>query len=384
MSWQSIPPVRRLVPDGRSTQQEGWLAIRRFFANRAVSLYSSGTQALQAVMADCLRRRPRVAANIVLPAYGCPDLVTACLGAGVVPRLVDIAPAGWGYDMPALGAAIDENTIAIVCVNFLGIGDAVQQIAGIARLYDLALIQDSAQHLPTSSCDWPGDYVTFSFGKGKPLNLLGGGLAIGLADPAYETEAPFAHRACGSVAAGVLFNTITHPKCYGIFSSLAGARVGQTTYGPPSSLSRPRSGLASQLGYSLNQYTQNPGYNSALYQPYLEAWTYRDIRVLQACDESAPFALPANPLRLALCAADADQAKKIVAELTHHKLGATQMYRVPLDEVAGIPNAVRMQGPFPNATKFAKRLFTLPTHRAITSEVAMRINSCIIRASTRR
>jgi len=381
MNWRAIPPVRRPVPTGRGTEQEGWAAIRRLSRHRAASLYCSGTQALQAAIQDCLAKHPRKSANVIVPAYGCPDLITACLGAAVVPRLVDVSAAGWGYDLTALVSAIDENTIAVIAVNLLGVGDAVTELLDVVREYNLALIQDSAQHLPAQHCDWPGHYIIFSFGKGKPLNLLGGGLAIGPANPLYQANPTPGHRALGSVAAGLLFNVITQPVAYALLHKLPGLKLGQTRYQLPSVLMYPRSALVRQLGPALDQYSDAPGYDAQIYGPYLDAWSKSGIQVVRECGRSTGAVLPNNPLRLALCAANANQCRRIVAELVRHKLGATGMYQVALNEVPGVPSEVRTQGPFPNADHLAKTLFTLPTHRAITARCAARINDYIVRAS---
>src|SRR5262245_23054839 len=102
MFWK-LTPVRRPVPLALAAADPAPLA--RLSGPLSLGLYGSGTEALAAALCEArrlARTPPGVRPEAVLPAYGCPDLVSACVFAGVHPRLVDNAPGRWGYDRALL------------------------------------------------------------------------------------------------------------------------------------------------------------------------------------------------------------------------------------------------------------------------------------------
>ena len=177
MKFSSLPPVRRAVPLKRGKAATR-ISMEQFFADRRITLYASGTAALSRAIAECAVKTAASAPEVILPAYGCPDLVAACVHASVFPRLVDVAPSGWSYDAQGLETSVSSNTVAIVAVNLLGLGDSAADLHKFCQTKRISLIQDSAQYLPRASIEWPGDYVVLSFGRGKPMNLLHGGALI--------------------------------------------------------------------------------------------------------------------------------------------------------------------------------------------------------------
>src|SRR5690606_24480957 len=83
---------------------------------------ASGTTALAVAVAIAVRRRTAVARpKVLLPAYGCPDLVSATLHAGATPVLVDVGSDDPGFDIDRLTSVCDADVAAIVAVDFLGI-----------------------------------------------------------------------------------------------------------------------------------------------------------------------------------------------------------------------------------------------------------------------
>ena len=169
-----LPPVRRPVPLGSRRASE---SLDNFFVGHGVRVLGSGTQALALAIKDSAVRSRSSRPEVILPAYGCPNLIAASVHAGVRPRLVDIAKGQWGYDLDQLAAALSKDTVAIVAVNLLGVGDQADRLREIATPSAIPLIQDSAQHLPQDlPVSWRGEYIVFSFGRGKPLNLLRGGV----------------------------------------------------------------------------------------------------------------------------------------------------------------------------------------------------------------
>lgn len=340
--------------------------MERFFGNRRITLYASGTAALAQAITQCAARSTASDPEVIIPAYGCPDLVAACLQANTYPKLVDVAPSHWGYDLESLKSNLSPNTVAIVAVNLLGLGDGCADLTHLCKERRIALIQDSAQFLPRVPREWPGDYVVLSFGRGKPMNLLGGGALI---EPPGEDPAPsilpgnytLKDRLLASRGAAIAFNVLTRPRIYGMFSALPGTGLGHVTYKPLINAAPLPARAWERVAPAFDRYRQSPSYRRDIWDSALPDWSDFGIVALASPGPT----LPAEPLRLALLASDALARDILVAELNRTGLGASRLYATDLPAIAGMPEIIRQQGPFPNASSLARRLFTLPTHRLV-------------------
>ena len=368
MRVTALPPLRRAVPlhKGHAAAR---LSVEEFFKGRPLALYASGTAALSRAISACAARKSITSPEIILPAYGCPDLVAACAHAAVFPRLVDVAPGGWSFDTHSLEASISSNTVAIVAVNLLGLGDGAVELAQICKTKRLSLIQDSAQYLPRSPIDWPGDYVVLSFGRGKPMNLLYGGALIapeGTDTPRSLEAALYAprDRLLASRVAGIAFNALTLPYAYRLFSALPGTGLGTVIYKPLRNAAPLPENAWEKFGAAFGSYQTRPSYRRKPWISAIEEWSMLGIAEL-ACPGSSP---PTEPLRLALLAPDRITRETIVNRFNRSGLGASRFYGNDLSRIAGVPDEVRLQGPFPHARALADRLFTLPTHDIVTAD----------------
>lgn len=140
----------------------------------------SGTEALSAAIALSVERKQGTSSpEAIIPAYGCPDLVAAIIAQGVRPVLVDLEPDSPWMSASAVVKAVSSSTVAIVGVGFLGIPERFDSLVRVCREHDLLLIEDSAQCFPPASLSEPmADCVVLSFGRGKPINLMGGGALL--------------------------------------------------------------------------------------------------------------------------------------------------------------------------------------------------------------
>jgi hypothetical protein len=354
--------------------------MERLFGNRKITLYASGTAALAWAIADCASRSSAKIPEIIIPAYGCPDLVAACVHASVFPRLVDVAPSHWSYDLGSLESNLSPNTVAILAVNLLGLGDGCAELIRLCKDRKIPVIQDSAQYLPRESTDWPGDHVVLSFGRGKPLNLLHGGALVSPLSEASTLSAPPVHcsaklRLLSSRAAALAFNALTRPVIYGALSALPGTGLGEVVYKPLDNPGLLPERAWQQVATAFELYRQKPSYQRDIWASAMGGWA--DLGIIALASLGAP--LPAEPLRLALLAPNRAARDILIDKLNRAGLGASRFYGTDLTRVAGIPEMVKRQGPFPNASLLADRLFTLPTH-ALVSAATIRMTSELVLA----
>ncbi len=373
----ALPPVRRAVPLTRGTS-DARRSLELFFGGRKITLYASGTAALAHAVAACATRAEVSAPEIIVPAYGCPNLISACIHACVFPRLVDVQPNSWAYDVDAIRRSLSIRTIGIVAVNLLGVGDGSAELVNLCRERRITLIQDSAQYLPRQLIEWPGDYVVLSFGRGKPMNLLHGGALI---VPRQETDpdaVPLSRhtlrgRLLATRAAAFAFNCLTHPSVFWMISQLPGTGFGRVVYRPLTNDAPLPERSWAQVGHAFELYRREPSYRRQIWAPAIEEWTHMGIRELESPGSSPPL----EPLRLALLAPDRNARDAIVDRINRIHLGASRLYGTDLPRITGIPKTIRLQGPFPQAASLADRLFTLPTHNLVTDDAVSAARSTI-------
>lgn len=369
-----LPPVRRPVSSRRVPSALAEERIRAWSGGRRVRFLGSGTQALAVALLAASQSRSSDRPEAIIPAYGCPDLVAACEFAGVRAVLVDTACERWGYDLAGLKAACGSRTVAVVAVNLCGTGDQVGAVREIAHAHGVPVIQDSAQYLPTApQPSWYGDYVVLSFGRGKPMNLLGGGALLLPENSELPEAAVVPHTrsvrdrvlqaAKTSGAARLAFNSITHPWLYGFAAALPGLGLGQTRYSPLTRIEQDDGLLARRFAAELPAFQSHSGYSLALWRECLSEWQRLGVTELRAADSEGEA--PGPKLRLPLLAPDRERRDRIVQRLDRAGLGASPFYAVALNRVAGVPSYIADTGPFPNADDLSGRLFTLPTHSAV-------------------
>lgn len=333
---------------------------------------NSGTAALALAMLLARRRRPELARpEAVLPAYGCPDLVAAAVHAGVTPVLADIQPEDPGYCLDSLEAVIGPNTVAVVAVNFLGIADRLEALqALLRRRADALLIEDNAQWFPEAEpgVRLRGDMVCLSFGRGKPVSLLGGGallVAEHLCEPLGVGAIPLAPARNGSLleveVATRLYNLLLQPRLYWLMNRNPVLRLGRTVYRELQAIEACPLHRLKRLPANVAAHIARPRH------------TERLLHTMVASLENVS-SLPARVgrragrlLRFPVLFARSDLRDRALRRLRRRGLGGTVLYGRPLSQIPGASGRVTGTGNYPGAQCFAIRLLTLPVHAQVSA-----------------
>lgn len=335
------------------------------FQGYEIHWLASGTAALAMAMLSARRTKAAVRnPEVVIPGYACPDLIAAAIFAGLRPVLADVGEEDPGFNLKALREAITSRTVAVVAVNFLGIAERLadlRQILGGSG--GPCLIEDDAQWYPEPACDLIGDYVCLSFGRGKPVSLLGGGALLyrinedGGAAPmgVGSNHAPGRSRGNWEILA---HNALLNPLAFRLLSLLPGVGVGKTRLEPiqeictfpPSRFSLLPANIARHLARSIHiqarlkeQLENVPGVISL--PAKLEERTGRLLRF--------PVLLRSH-----------SQRERALRKLRSAGIGATRMYAEPLPRISGVSVLVS-HGALSGASSFANRLLTLPVHDGV-------------------
>ncbi|MBI1425237.1 MAG: hypothetical protein GC149_17450 [Gammaproteobacteria bacterium] len=354
----------------------------RYFATPHVEFYQSGTAALAAALiaAKETRTDTHTKPEVLLPAYACPDLISASLHAGLTPVLIDLTPDSCWMSLETIENAITERTVAMIAVRFLGIAEQMTALRTLCQRYDLTLIEDSAQGFPTGQAEkyWQGDLAILSFGRGKPVNMLGGG-AVVILKPGLKEHLPTpgiiptSIKASAAYASKVtLYNLLIRPFAYGMATRLPGLNVGETVFKPLNQIAGMPETISTRLNSNIDYYTRLPNIAPEIHSR-LREWSPSeliDLPGLSHHDFNNPL------LRYPLLVKSASHRDKLYRALSRY--GASLMYQRPLYQISGIPSGSINRGlKLPVAGAFSQQLITIPTHTGVTEAILDQIFSII-------
>jgi len=374
MTWADLPPAGNAI-----VLRDGKHPLPSFPGYTAVWV-NSGTAALALAMLATRFERPEIShPEVVLPGYACPDLVSAALYAGLKPVVVDIEHEDPGYDLVALRAVLNPATIAVVAINFLGIKERLREIRDELAIHPrIALIEDNAQWFPEpqDASVLEGDYVCLSFGRGKPVSLLGGG-ALLIRNERFESayrqlKIGRAQSAGASFALQAkAYNFLLHSIVYGTVSRNPLLKLGQTAFKRLTHVHALDQVRLALLGTNLDAHI----HRSRDHENQLHSLLTSKQKLLDLPWITGPRR--GRLLRYPILCATSIQRDRYLVQLRRAGLGASAMYQRPLPKIDGMSALVKVAGQLPNSLQFAGRFLTLPIHSGVTKRHLAQIASIL-------
>ncbi|MBT8439772.1 MAG: DegT/DnrJ/EryC1/StrS family aminotransferase, partial [Gammaproteobacteria bacterium] len=278
--FYQLPPAGNPVCLSRG--ESGDSLLREVFHPFVPQYYASGTTALAASIIAAVKLKGVADPEVILPAYGCPDLVSAALFSGAKPVLVDLEPDRPWMDLDQVSGNTNAKTVAIIAASLCGIPERMDALRQVAETCSALLIEDSAQAFPCSTDQsfWQGDLVVLSFGRGKPVSMLGGGAVlyrdsrIGDLLPVPDSQGSNASVIFRLQA--MLYNRMLSPRLYWLPQSLPFLHLGETRF------------------HSLDQLTQMDEARVALLPANIEAYQGRPDTAREAVAGLAAIAVTAG------------------------------------------------------------------------------------------
>lgn len=383
--FYQFPPVGSRVRLGKNADTA--IALPSFLSSQRARFYDSGTAALAAAIKAAVLTKGNLnitdTAEVILPAYSCPDLVSAAVFAGVKPVLVDLEAGRPWMDLEQLTVAITSNTAAIIGVNLFGISERWLELRAIAEEKGLTLIEDSAQYFPgkTSKQNWQGDLTVLSFGRGKPVSLLGGGAVICNSSEMLASlpeSSPTPVSAVDQLKFSLkarLYNAIISPSLYWLPQSLPFLHLGETHYHALDEIKMLDQQRFHLLATNIRCYQDDimADHRNEMINAMLERHKMV-LNLPQECNASFDRRLLRYPVLL-----DVDCRDSILHDLRKAGLGASLMYPTSLPKIAGLNHLLDGSQKFPNAEAFAQGLITLPTHSQISEREIDKIGAILER-----
>jgi dTDP-4-amino-4,6-dideoxygalactose transaminase len=331
----------------------------------------SGTSALALALLKAKRLRPDILEpEVIIPGYCCPDLIAAAHFSQVKPIVVDTNIDDPSFNIEILKSVLSDRSLAIIAVNFLGVTENIDALIAIKKNYpQLLLIEDNAQWFPAKEecCLLAGDFVSFSFGRGKPVSLLGGGLLLAKEDIQSDVVAVDDVESSALISNTLLtlkykiYNQLLSPHFYQLLSRNPFFSLGKTQYHP----------LDKIVGLDI--------YRRSLLTTNIATYESADRSIEKAYDELFTEKNHTNAFKALLTSrrkrllrypylfSTVEQKNKVFPKLVEYGLGASEMYKTSLPQVSGV-NQISVVGDLTNSADFAQRFITLPLHSRVSEK----------------
>ena len=154
-------------------------ALSAYFGGRLARTYNSGTCTMEIAL--------RIAGigpgdEVITTPISWVATANVIIETGATPVFADIDPVTRNIDLNKVEAAITPRTRAIIPVYLSGLPVDMDRLYGLARKYNLRVVEDAAQALGSS---WKGkrigsfgDFVSFSFQANKNITTSEGGCLV--------------------------------------------------------------------------------------------------------------------------------------------------------------------------------------------------------------
>jgi len=310
--------------------------------------------------------------EVLIPGYTCYSVAAAIAKAGLKITIYDLDPKTLHADLSSIGNAISEKTLAVVTQHLFGMLTPIGELKKITHKNGAYLIEDAAQAFgKVDSGKLPGtrgDFGLFSFGRGKPLPVGGGGALVSNDHSEIFNEITLDRQEKGYKQAVVTAATqiISKPAFYWIPEMLP-LGLGETVFDPDFHVKGIPSAIENMLVQALptldklntHRWRLSDVYSEHLLDKYLIKNTEDATSIIRF-----PVMLPHTTLTEDL-----------------KRLGVRKMYPKAISDEDSIkPYLKADQSPIPGAVEIAEKVFTLPIHMGIRGLMAKDISILVQKA----
>jgi len=306
--------------------------------------------------------------EVIVPAYTCYTVAAAVARAGLVMVPVDIEPSDLCFKLQALQDSINERTLAIIVVHPFGQPCDIGAVKGVISNRHIFIVEDCAQAWDTRYrghfLGGEGDASIFSFGRGKHLNLGGGGICcVGEGEIAYRLEQRMRELPAPSQREHVrrllklVFTIIgQHPYIYAYALRVPFLGIGETYFDDDFAMIQ-WSGWQAQLGLRLLRDWESMASRRRRNADFWREWLQRDsvLGVIPQVEE------PMNVvyLRMPVLSRDRQRAMRWFRKRGIH---AQKMYPTVLADIDSPHLKVKVYSTLDGARRVTESLYTLPVH----------------------
>jgi dTDP-4-amino-4,6-dideoxygalactose transaminase len=375
--------------------------LKELTSNTPTFLVASGTAALSLTLKSLSQKSPK--RQVILPAYTCPSVVASVIKAGLEPILCDLNPNSFQMNLEQIGSKLSSDILAVIAVHLLGIPENINELKELTQKNGIILIENAAQafgnklippntfinnHISSPTCSeylgTIGDIGILSFGRGKPLSLLGGGAILvnnqklkKIVQEFYRSLPQSNHSLFITIHYFLnlfFYSIFYYPRLYWIPQNIRWLKLGETIFTLDFELERINptiTKLGNTLMLDFDGIRKKRQELTKIYRETLEP--LRDEFGFLPEFEGEDIAL----LRFPIIFKNKEKRDRILAQLKKKGLGASGMYPVPLNEQDGVPSYLKTIESYPNAKATSEKLLTLPLHGHVKMNDIERIHQII-------
>ncbi|MDA9762192.1 DegT/DnrJ/EryC1/StrS family aminotransferase [Desulfobacterales bacterium] len=197
-------------------------------------LGNSGRSLLYLLLRELYNQSDKSRNVILVPGYTCYSVAASVAKAELKIGVYDIDCETLHPNLQSIKSAISSKTLAIIHQHLFGIPTSITEIQEIAADNDVYVIEDAAQALGGKfngqMLGSMGDFGLYSFGRGKPLPLGGGGALIGRDESVLtKIRSEKGNPGYKQLAITASSQVLTNPIFYGILEVLP-LGLGETVF----------------------------------------------------------------------------------------------------------------------------------------------------------
>ncbi len=335
--------------------------FKKYFGVKHVYFVSSGKAALVVILRALKTGSSR--RKVVVPAYICYSVPSAVIKAGLDVVPCDIDEYTLDYDFDRLSEVVDGDTLCVISNHLFGVPSDIGRIRKICGGVGAYVVEDAAQamgmNIGEKALGTLGNVGFFSFGRGKNITCLSGGVILTSSDEiAGRIERNWSR--LGEEPLGVRFLAIfeaiflvvfIHPWLYWLPAGLPFLGLGETKYHEDIPIHRLGAFKAGLLrGWRIRLETFNR-HRAAISLRYKDSFGLRNKYPIYS--DEIPL------LRFPVFAADPETKKELCSR--GKGKGISPMYP---DTIANLGPVRGNKGDLHchHAERVANTLLTLPTH----------------------
>jgi len=333
-------------------------------------------RALLYILLDALKRKDGDLRNeVLIPGYTCYSVAASVAKAGLKIAIYDLDPRTFAPDIDSVKANSSENTLAIISQHLFGIPTPIDELRQIAEDMGTYIIEDAAQALGGTmngrSLGTMGDFGFFSFGRGKPLPLGGGGALIGKdADVLSGLDLKPGNKGYVSLMTTAVSQVMSKPSLYWIPEMLP-LGLGETIFDPNFDVSAMPFVIQNLAENSMEVLDELNTHRRHIAKTYKEAFD-------DECVIPIPEGGSAVYTRFPLMAGPGPIPKEL------KRLGVRRMYpKAIADEETIKPYIANHQAQTPGTFEILRKLITLPTHlginKGLAADIAHKVKKTFLR-----
>lgn len=361
--------------------------VKRYLGAEYILFLNSGRSSLWLLLKALKEIKPEKE-EVIIPAYTCPAVISALLKAGLIPILCDNKLEDFGLDISDLKKRISHKTLAVIVVHLFAYPANIKEVKETCDKFNIYVIEDAAQAFGNTTFDslkeklgMIGDAGFFSFGRGKPISILHGGLLVTESKEIFLKAQEIYQFLNGSERFATLkyglslssYKLFSNPYLYWIPQHIPSLHLGETIFEPDFRTSR---GLAS-TALLLKEMIASIEEEKQIRREHSN-WYFSNLKTIVDVQH------PINPdfpfLRYPILIKNRLLRDKLLKKLTLQGTGAAQFYPCPLNEIPVLNDILKDSQTYPKAKEIADRLITLPVHSGVSTSKLQKITQIIKRS----